>query len=437
MSELDRPKLRPLAARRVEHGEESLVVLEDPHRLAESPVVLAFDVYVHVVRHFNGRNSLLDIQGLAFRSTLQYLELSAIRQLVEQLDRALALEGPRFDAAVRAFRESPLRPAALAGRAYSKEPALLADDIARLFRGPGGAGAPALPAPNGRGAKGAARPGSRLRAVLSPHIDFHRGGPVYTWAYKNLVEQSDAELFVILGVAHQPCKRRFVLTRKDFDTPLGVVKTDQDYIDRLAEAAGPHLFDDELTHRSEHSVEFQAVFLKHAMGDRPFAIAPILVGSFHDLLARGVDPMTDPEVSRFVEALRRVERESGRRVAYIGGVDLCHVGPEFGDPEPVDAQLRSRIRSFDHALLSRAEAADPSGWFQTVAEVGDRWRVCGLAATYTMLRALGPCRGELLKYDQAVDERGSCCVSFASMAFHSIDGDEGKVPTPPLISKGG
>lgn len=421
MSELDRPKLRLLAARRVDRGGESLVVLEDPSRLAGSPIVLALDAYLHVVRHFNGRNSLTDVQGLVFRSTSQYLELSAIRELVEQLDRALALEGPRLDEAVREFREARSRPAAMAGRSYSKEPARLADDIARLFRGPGGAGAPALPSPNGRGGNGEARSGPRLRAILSPHIDFQRGGPVYTWAYKSLVEQSDADLFVILGVAHQPCERRFALTRKDFETPLGVAPTDQDYVNRLVEVVGPQVFDDELAHRSEHSIEFQAVFLKHAMGDRPFTIAPILVGSFHDLMARGADPMTDPEVSRFVEALRRVERESGRRVAYIGGVDLCHVGPEFGDPKPVDQALLGGIRSFDRDLLSRAEAADPAGWFQTVAAVGDRWRVCGLAATYTMLRAIGPCRGELLRYDQAVDDRGNCCVSFASMVFHAID----------------
>jgi hypothetical protein len=55
-----------------------------------------------------------------------------------------------------------------------------------------------------------------------------------------------------------------------------------------------------------------------------------------------------------------------------------------------------------------------------VSEVGDRWRVCGLAAAYTMLHVLGPSRGELLKYHQAVDDRGTCCVSFASMAFHSV-----------------
>ena len=295
----------------------------------------------------------------------------------------------------------------------------LAGDLDRFFRAVGGAGVPALSAPADGQSRLTAK--TRLRAIISPHIDFQRGGPVYTWAYKNLVEQSDADVFVILGVAHQLCKRRFVLTRKDYATPLGVVPTDGEYVDRLAEAAGSHLFDDEITHRSEHSIEFQAVFLKHVMGERPFAIVPILVGSFHDLMERGVDPITDPEVSRFIEALRGTERARGRKVAYIGGVDLCHVGPEFGDPDPVDEGFQIRIRSFDHEMLRRAEAVDPAGWFQTAVEVADRWRVCGLAATYTMLHAVGPCRGKLLKYDQAIDERKTCCVSFASMVFHSTE----------------
>jgi MEMO1 family protein len=35
-----------------------------------------------------------------------------------------------------------------------------------------------------------------------------------------------------------------------------------------------------------------------------------------------------------------------------------------------------------------------------------------------MLHAIGPARGRLLNYRQAIDARRTCCVSFASMAFH-------------------
>jgi AmmeMemoRadiSam system protein B len=198
------------------------------------------------------------------------------------------------------------------------------------------------------------------------------------------------------------------------------VQTDRSYVDRIASVAGCEFFEDELSHRTEHSIEFQAVFLQYLLGGRrDFSIVPILVGSFHDLMERGIDPIEDPDVSRFIEALRVAESSSGKRVAYIGGIDLCHVGPEFGDAAAVDPGLQQQVRVFDDQMLDRAAACDPGGWFRTAAGVSNRYRVCGLAATYTMLHVIGPAEGRLLKYKQALDERRTCCVSFASMVFHA------------------
>ena len=131
----------------------------------------------------------------------------------------------------------------------------------------------------------------------------------------------------------------------------------------------------------------------------------------------GTDPMEDAEVSCFVEALHEAERHSRKKVAYIGAVDLSHIGPEFGDPRPVDQVQRARLGRFDQAMLDRMSAGDPRGWFDTAARVGNRWRVCGLAATYTLLQVLGRVRGRVVRYDQAIDERGQGCVSFASAVF--------------------
>ncbi len=37
----------------------------------------------------------------------------------------------------------------------------------------------------------------------------------------------------------------------------------------------------------------------------------------------------------------------------------------------------------------------------------------------------GAVRGQLLKYKQAIDDKRTCCVSFASMAFHAIETTQG------------
>jgi AmmeMemoRadiSam system protein B len=426
MATLDRPLLRPLSAQRLDHQGQSYALLQDPLGVFSSPILLALDTFVHVCRHFDGRNSLAEILTRVEQETGQLISREALERLVVELDHAMVLEGPAFAQFRESFRQAMVRPAALAGRSYTAGDAALRTELAQYFASDRGAGQPP------KRADGASR---RLRGVLSPHIDYNRGGPVYTWSYQQLLEQGDVDTFVILGVAHQFCRRRFVLTLKDFETPLGTVPTNREYVRRIAHAAGDEFFDDELVHRAEHSIEFQAVFLQYLLGqERAFSIVPILVGSFQDLLVRGIDPIDDPDVRKFVESLRLAERSGGQNVAYIGGIDLCHVGPEFGDASPVDSGLQETVRRFDHEMLDHAASGDPSAWFQTAAGVSNRWRVCGLAATYTMLHAMGPAQGRLLRYEQAVDDRRTCCVSFASMVFHSPEplADENGTPNDAL-----
>lgn len=413
MPPLDRPKLRAVSDEPVVHEGQSYVVLRDPAHVFREPVLIPAPLYDSVVRHFDGRHTLADIQDQALRQEGRAFALTELERLVEELDRALVLDGPTFASFQNDFRQRSVRPPALAGLSYRGTEHGLRAQLDGYFAHADGVGRHQNGAPSSQGL---------IRGVLSPHIDFERGGPVYTWAYRALAERCEADTFVILGVAHQPCRRRFALTRKDFKTPLGIARTDLAYVDRIAEAAAAPLFDDEQAHSAEHSIEFQVVFLQYLLGSRPFTIVPILVGSFHDLLRRGIDPIDAPDVRRFIAALRTAEAGSKKTVAYVGGIDLCHVGPEFGDADPVDDATLQRVRAFDLEMLSRASAVDAKGWFGTAARIGDRWRVCGLSATYTMLHAIGPARGDVLKYGQALNPERTCCVTFASVAFESCEG---------------
>jgi AmmeMemoRadiSam system protein B len=413
MASLDLPRLRALHPYRVEHEGSAGVAFQDPLGLVPAGTVVPLGLFLAFVSRFDGRTSLPELRARAIRDTGQIVSAETLDRIVAQLDSAFVLDGPAFAACKAAYRAEHTRPAALAGKSYAATERALRAQLGRFFAHDEGAG---LPSPI------ATEPDGRLRGVLSPHIDFHRGGPVYTWSYRELVERSTADVFVILGVAHQSCEHRFVLTRKNFETPLGLARTDRGYVDRIAALAGDHLFDDELVHRAEHSIEFQVVFLQYLLGGRrEFSIVPILVGSFHDLMAPGIDPIDDREVRRFVDALRAAESASSGTVAYIGGIDLGHVGREFGDPNLVDDATLEELREFDALMLDHAAASDPAAWFRRAAGVHNRWRICGLAATYTMLHAMGPASGRLLRYDQAVNSERTCCVSFASLAFHALD----------------
>jgi AmmeMemoRadiSam system protein B len=402
MMTLERPCLRPgLAAARDAHNPQYVVLWDRFGFTAERRrvTVQEFDW----LQMFDGRRTLRDVQAEAMReggSTL--LPLDLFTALAQTLDEALFLDSPRF----RERLAGPVREPSCIG-CYEGEPVALRRQLAGILTGPKGPGLPRDTEPDGR-----------LRAALIPHIDYARGGHTFAWGFKEVVERTDASLFVIVGTSHYS-PRRFTLTRKHFKTPLGIAPTDQAYIDRLVGHYGDGLFDDEVTHLPEHSIELEVVWLQYLYEKRrPFRIVPILAGTFEDCVACGRQPRRTTDVGRMVEALRRAEAETPEPVCYIISGDLAHVGPKFDDPEPVSTAFLTRSRRQDQAILRQAEAADPAGVFQVIADERDCRRICGLPPTYTVLEAIRPARGTLLHYDQYVDPQGDESVSFASVAFY-------------------
>jgi len=368
--------------------------------------------------------TLSEIQSAFQSQTKAQVALSDLEAVVRRLDGAYLLLGERFEQHRRRQEEgylgSPVRPASHAGRAYPDEPEALRRQLADMFTCDGGPGAidPSA-APQGR----------RLCGVLSPHIDPNRGGATFAWTYKTVVEHSDADLFVVFGTAHNPMEQLFSVTGKDFDTPLGVVHTDGQFIGRLAEhlassVAGRQidLFADELAHRFEHSIEFQAVFLQYVLGrkrrKKGFRIVPVLAGSFQEFLAEGISPEGSPEVQAFLAAIRAAAEEQPGGVCYISAADFAHLGQRFGDEWLLDEKRLAKQSADDRRLLEAVCQCDSAGFFRHVAEREDRSRICGLSPTYTMLEVMAPSRGQLLKYDQALEPDGTSCVSFASVAFY-------------------
>jgi AmmeMemoRadiSam system protein B len=401
MSPLDCPQLRPhLVAVPADRAGRHYVVF-DQLRLSDL-VMRISPVELEWLELFNGRRNLREIQLEVIRSTGEVVPLEFFSRLVEQLDEAMFLEGERFHALAR----TPIRSPSCLG-AYEEDPEALRGQMRALFAHPNGAGLPGPP-----------RPDPRLCAVLAPHIDYSRGGLSYTHAFRQLLERTEASLFVIIGTSHYS-RHRFTLTRKHFRTPMGVVQTEGKYIDRLVAHYGDGLFDDELlAHLPEHSIELEVVFLQYLYEKkRDIRIVPMVVGSFEDCVATGESPLERSDIRNMVEALRAVERETPEPICYVISGDLAHIGPKFGDPEPVQSEQLAHSRLQDHALLARAEKADSAGYFEVIRDEGDQRRICGLPPTWLVLQAAQPTTGRLLDYEQYVHPKGHESVSFASVVF--------------------
>jgi AmmeMemoRadiSam system protein B len=151
--------------------------------------------------------------------------------------------------------------------------------------------------------------------------------------------------------------------------------------------------------------------------ERPFKIVPILVSSFHSSVIRQSLPESDIAVQRFLSALRELAHREMRRVCFVAGVDLAHVGREFGDREPVTEDFLKWVESEDHKLLERLAALDAPGFFHEVAKDQDKRKICGFAPLYSLIHLLGDTIGDHLKYSQAFTPETGSAVTFTSMTF--------------------
>ncbi|MCS6804118.1 MAG: AmmeMemoRadiSam system protein B [Acidobacteriota bacterium] len=389
---------------------KQLIGLRDPHGYNHGVLLISVGA-LDILRFLDGEHSMVDVQAEWMRHKGEMLFSDDVQRLIDQLDQHFLLDTPRFLAHKNAVQEqfvnAPVRPAAHAGGSYPDDPARLREYLNQLFTAEEGAGWPQR--------FGAS---NDLKGIIAPHIDLRVGGPCYSWAYRELAERSQAQTYIILGTSHYGLGDLFVPTRKDFVTPLGVMKTDQAFLTLLEDHYGGPISQNELAHRTEHSIEFQVVFLQHVLADRrPVQIVPILVTSFHQMLLSYQSPYEDASFAKFINALKQAIREYERPTCFIIGADLAHVGHKFGDPFAAQERL-AQIEQQDLTMLRTAEAVDPIAFFQVIRQDGDQHKVCGFPPICTFLAATEATSGTLLKYEQWSEESTRSAVTYASMAFY-------------------
>jgi AmmeMemoRadiSam system protein B len=356
----------------------------------------------------DGANSVVDIQAAYMRQFGDMLFRENIETVVQQLDSHLFLENEnsrnRMEQLIAEFRNQPSRPAFHAGISYEADPEKLQAQLKSFF----------VPE---NGGPGDPRPADAVREIaglVAPHIDLRSGGPSFAHGYKALLEAVSVETCVILATGHEPLAQHFALSRKDFETPFGLVSADQDFIDDFSSRCSLDLFADEFAHRREHTVEFQTLFLKLLLPE--VRIVPLLC-SF------GVEQIEQRSeaIPAVVQSLIETIESCKKTVCLIASVDLAHIGPRYGDPfKPHPGTIRDN-KDADHELLKTIAVADAEAFADILVRERNRRRICGLPPLYVMLKTLeGSVAGELLHYDHTeVDGEGSF-VTYASMALYKL-----------------
>ncbi|MCB0044067.1 MAG: AmmeMemoRadiSam system protein B [Caldilineaceae bacterium] len=404
------PRLRPLDIRpHVQDGVEYFA-LHDPLQLAEGTLLVP-QTLAPLLTFCDGAHDAPAMAALFRRYVGQDIDGQMVQSLLAALDENCLLENARSDEAaascLQLYRTAAARPMLLAGRSYPADADALRHYLDGLL-----AGSDVEPLPLAEW--------PRWGGVLSPHIDYARGGRVYADIWQRAADLARAaELVVLIGTDHYGAAP-LTLTRQHYATPYGVLPTAREMVEAVAAETGEEaVFAGELRHRDEHSLELVAVWLHHMRRGEPVPVLPVLTG----LLDAHVNASGQYRDELLADVLARIRDLAGsRRVLVVASGDLAHMGPAFGGA-PLNGRDQRALQRADEELLVQMQTGSGPDFYRTIAATGNARNICGLAPVYLTLRLLEepsrqPLHGEQFGYAVCpADPQNTSVVTVAGMTF--------------------
>jgi len=405
----DNPRLRmDLEFFPIQQGKEQLILIRDSLGLVEQGKAVPRPLY-EIMAQLNGTNTVRDIQMYLMRQSGGVLVgTDEVEQLLAQLDELYLLNTERYkqarDRIIADFSSKKVRPCSHCGQSYpasSTELKSLLDEIlsSRFLKNES----------NGD-----------VTGLIAPHIDLPVGSKVYGSAYRCLKNSSPTRV-VVLGVGHQMIGDLFCLTKKDFQTPFGEVKNDVETVQKLWDAGHSIVSEKDFSHKAEHSIEFQLIFLQHLFQQKPFTIIPILCGPIKPFLSEFTRKTYLEAAKTFLAFLSEILESKDKETLLVAGVDFSHIGPKFGHNREATS-LVIHSENHDQILLKAVSECDADTFWEESGRVEDAFNVCGFSAMACLLEVLPPSNGKVLDYHIWHEQPTHSAVSFAAVVFRKETG---------------
>ncbi len=385
--------------------EQPGLLLRDPLNYTEDILIIP-PIYISALQLLDGKHTESEVQTQLTQVIGRPFPIHPLHEFLAVLQQSGFLETAEFDQMrsqkQAAFAALPLRAPAHAGAAYPADTFELRATLDSYLM----TIVPPNPQP--------------LIGIAAPHVSPEGGVQCYAAAYnrlRGLKDQLRGKTIVILGTSHYGEPDKFGLTRKPFQTPYGTIQTDTELVDWLLNRAGDSINLEDYCHSVEHSIEFQALFLRHVLGTN-FKILPILCGSFLQSFLSGKPPEADDVNRRFFEALGEIAELHKDRLFWVLGIDLAHIGQRYGDPleARADQGFMQEVRAKDLERLRHIGEGRSGELLELVLPNYDELKWCGFTPIYTFMQAVPNVRGNVLLYDQWNIDPASV-VSFTAMEF--------------------
>jgi AmmeMemoRadiSam system protein B len=425
-----KPRLRPVRGFPARHNDQTLLGIADARQISEKMVLVSPAVQA-ILPLMNGERTVDEIVTQVGRGlTRQVLE-----SLVAQLDDAALLFGPTFDALLAKTRaefdsSTILPPASTAAfadgvlaQALGRQPtdAERNEQASTRLR-------ELMDQWMAEALKAAEKPSfdELPRAIMAPHIDYPRGWINYAavWGRMRVVDRP--ERVVILGTNHFGHATGVAACDKGYETPLGSSPIDDQLAAVMRSKLGDRLFEHRYDHEREHSIELQVAWVQRCLGESERGghckVFGVLV---HDPAVNNGESYDGAGVALlpFVESLRGAIDELPGKTLVISSADLSHVGPMFGDQQPLagdegpQVEFRNKVLAHDREMLELVRQNKPDELVAAMAWQQNPTRWCSTGNIVAALLTVRPSQVEILNYAAAMDQQGMGLVSSAAAAM--------------------
>jgi len=363
-----------------------------------------------------------------------------MEQLVAQLDDAGMIDGPTFDGMVAKMRAdfdaSPVLPPASTAAFID---ALVADgqQSGKLSADAGDAEKEAYGIKRLRetmdefvseSLKTAQDPSLNElpKAIIAPHLDYGRGWNNYGSIYGRLRVVDRPDRVIILGTNHFGRSTGVCGCDKGYQTPFGTCEVDADVVRALRAKLGEALFENRFDHEREHSIELQVPWVQHVFGPGPDGKFPRVFGALvHDPAVKNGESYDGKGVALepFVKAMKEVIASLPGKTLVISSADLSHVGPAFGDQQPLAgedekaAAARNQVFQHDNELINHVANNRVPDLLAAMAWQQNPTRWCSTGNIVATLMITEPTSVKVLNYSAAMDQQGHTMVTSMAAAM--------------------
>jgi AmmeMemoRadiSam system protein B len=398
------PRLRSdIAMMKHVHMKEEYLLIYDPLRYSHAPVILGLSGLQLIDKlGRDDQQTCVEISNTTYNGEINPHDiLDVVMQLSERCFLLDEVYFKRKEEVDKAFREADIREPFCLGTVYpeTKHSAIsMLDEIKELTE---------------------KRESASLTGIIIPHVELSEGTHAYSSAIRALEANPKPDLVIMFGTSHYGGEGRFIMTEKDYSTPLGRTKTNTDLVNVIYASSKQTLTRNDEQHRYDHSIEMVLLLLQYVYGAEQFSLLPVLVNTMHDRFSFP-DHINDEGIDDFLSIIHDYVKESNQRVLFVSSGDLSHIGRKFGDAEEAHS-LVTDITMHDSDVIASMCAHDAEGFFKKIANTHDHSRICGCAPNYLLMKSIQSKSAELLAYQWWDQPDTSSAVSFCSIGYFDVN----------------